>query len=53
MLVKENKPVNRLLIAKHGIVAAMKLEIWSFYDIMGLFLFVKKCEENKEMVKPN
>ncbi len=53
MIVKENEPFNRFLFAKHGIIAAMKLEIWSFYDIIGLVSFAKKCEENKEMEQRN
>lgn len=48
MLVKEHKPMNRLLLAKHSILAAMKGEIGNFFDIIGLVSFAKKCIDQKE-----
>jgi len=44
MIVKEKKPVNRALIAKHSIVAAMKGEVGQFFSILKLVSFAKKCE---------
>ncbi len=44
ILLKEEKPLDRVLIAKHSIIAAMRGEIGSFYDILGLVSFAKKCE---------
>ncbi len=50
MMLKEQKPVNRVLIAKHGIIAAMKGEISQFYGIIGLVSFAKKCESKREEI---
>lgn len=48
MIVKliqdSNKPVDRVLIAKHGIIAAMKGEIGKFFNMVGLVSFAKKVE---------
>lgn len=44
MLVKEKKPVNRVLIAKHGIIAAMKGEVGQFFNLIRLVSFAKKSE---------
>ncbi|WP_236262962.1 type 1 glutamine amidotransferase domain-containing protein [Aggregatimonas sangjinii] len=44
MLVKEKKPVDRVLIAKHGLLAAMKGEVGQFYHLIRLVSFAKKCE---------
>lgn len=44
MILEENKPIDRVLIAKHSLVAAMKGEIGSFYDLLGLVSFTKKCQ---------
>ena len=50
MLIKEKKPVNRVLIAKHSIIAVMKGEVGDFFNMIGLVSFVKKCEsEGKEI----
>ncbi|MBL0682947.1 type 1 glutamine amidotransferase domain-containing protein [Aquimarina mytili] len=50
LLVKEKKPVNRVLIAKHGIIAAMKGEVGQFFNMIGLVSFAKNCEpKNKEI----
>ncbi len=35
-------PINRVLIAKHSIIAAMKGDVSRFFDIIGLASFVKK-----------
>lgn len=35
-------PINRVLIAKHSIIAAMKGDVGRFFDIIGLASFVKK-----------
>lgn len=47
LLVQENKPVNRMLIAKHAIVGAMKGEIGDFFNMLGLASFAKKCASKK------
>ncbi|GAA4271550.1 type 1 glutamine amidotransferase domain-containing protein [Aquimarina gracilis] len=47
LILKENKPFKRILIAKHGIVAAMKGEIGNFIDMIGLVSFAKHCEAEK------
>jgi putative intracellular protease/amidase len=48
MILKENKPLSRLLIAKHGFISAMQFNIRDFYKISKLASFAKKCEEDKE-----
>ncbi|GGG26491.1 hypothetical protein GCM10011344_29030 [Dokdonia pacifica] len=42
MMVTEHKEVNRVLIASHSIIAAMKGDIGQFYDIIGLVSYAKK-----------
>ena len=42
MQVKEKKPVNRVLIATHSIVAAMKGDVGRFFEIIGLVSYAKK-----------
>ncbi len=44
MVIKEKKPVNRVLIAKHSIISAMKGEVGHFFNMIGLVSFAKKCE---------
>ncbi len=44
MITKEKRAVNRVLIAKHGIIAAMKGELGNFFAIIRLVSFIKKCE---------
>lgn len=39
-----NTPVNRVLIAKHGIIAVMKGNVGGFYDLIRLVSFAKKME---------
>ncbi len=41
----ENQSLQRMLIAKHSIVAAMKGEIGSFVELVGLVSYAKKCEK--------
>lgn len=50
MLLEENKPVNRVLIAQHTIVAAMKGELGDFVNILGLVSFAKNCESEREKI---
>ncbi|WP_340062958.1 type 1 glutamine amidotransferase domain-containing protein [Ascidiimonas aurantiaca] len=47
-LLIENKPLSRLLIAKHGFIEAMQFNIWRFYEISKLASYAKKCEEGKK-----
>ena len=42
MVVVEKKPINRVLIAMHSIVAAMKGDVNRFFDIIGLVSYAKK-----------
>ncbi len=44
LILQQKKPFKRILIAKHGIVAAMKGEIGNFIDLIGLVSFAKKSE---------
>ncbi|GMN11384.1 hypothetical protein MTsPCn9_10090 [Croceitalea sp. MTPC9] len=44
ILLKEKKPLNRLLIAKHSIMAAMQGKMGDFYNLSGLVSFAKDCE---------
>jgi len=48
MLVKEEKPVNRVLIAKHGIIAAMQGKVGDFANLISMVSFAKKCESKAE-----
>ncbi len=50
LLIKQQKPLNRVLIAKHGIIAAMRGKIGDFYDMLALVSFAKKCEEANEKI---
>lgn len=50
MLLIENKPIDRLLIAKHSIIAAMKGDLTDFFNIIGLVSCVKKHEIKKEKI---
>jgi len=43
-LGEERKSIDRLLIAKHSIIAAMKGDVSGFFNIIGLVSFVKKME---------
>ena len=45
-ILSKNKPVNRMLIAKHAIIGAMDWKIGDFTNLMGLVSFVKDCEGN-------
>jgi hypothetical protein len=40
----KEKSIDRLLIAKHSIIAAMKGDVSGFFNIIGLVSFVKKME---------
>nr|WP_299382262.1 type 1 glutamine amidotransferase domain-containing protein [Allomuricauda sp.] len=44
MVIKERQPLDRVLIAKHGIIAAMKGEMGDFTSLVGMVSFAKKCE---------
>ncbi|UCD61194.1 MAG: type 1 glutamine amidotransferase domain-containing protein [Flavobacteriaceae bacterium] len=44
MSVVEKKPINRVLIAMHSIVAAMKGDVGRFFDIIGLVSYAKKYD---------
>lgn len=41
----EKKSIDRLLIAKHSIIEAMKGDVGGFFNIVGLVSFVKKVEQ--------
>ncbi len=49
-ITQEKKPMNRALIAKHGIIAAIKGEIGQFFSIISLVSFAKKCEAKNEKI---
>lgn len=42
LIIKENKPVDRMLIASHSIIASMKGEVGKFFNILGLVSHVKR-----------
>ncbi|UII75810.1 type 1 glutamine amidotransferase domain-containing protein [Flagellimonas sp. HMM57] len=44
ILKDEKMPINRVLIAKHSIIAAMKGDIGRFVDIIALVSFIKQME---------
>ncbi|MCL6265990.1 type 1 glutamine amidotransferase domain-containing protein [Flagellimonas myxillae] len=44
IMVDQNKPFDRVLIAKHGILAAMKGELGNFANLISLVSYAKKCE---------
>ncbi|CAL2103118.1 Type 1 glutamine amidotransferase domain-containing protein [Tenacibaculum sp. 190130A14a] len=43
-LLQERKVVDRVLLAKHGIIAAMRGNIGDFINLLSLVDFAKKCE---------
>ncbi|MFT5890581.1 MAG: putative intracellular protease/amidase [Dokdonia sp.] len=43
MSIEEKKPINRMLIASHGIIGVMKGETGRFFDMVRLTSFAKKC----------
>jgi putative intracellular protease/amidase len=47
MTLIENKPLSRLLIAKHGFIEAMQFDILDFYKLSKLASYVKNFEEEK------
>ncbi len=53
MLLNGNKPVNRVLIAKHGIISAMQGELGDFSNMMSLVAFTKKCESKRKDIALN
>ncbi|TPN88914.1 type 1 glutamine amidotransferase domain-containing protein [Aquimarina algicola] len=50
MSVQQHKPIKRVLIAKHSIVAAMQGEISSFFNMLSLTSFAKKHEARKNKI---
>jgi len=48
MLILYQTPMDRVMIAKHSIVAGMKGDIGSFFDLVGLVSFAKECALQKE-----
>lgn len=51
ILIEDQKPLSRLLIAKHSIMAAMQWKLSDFYNLNGLVSFAKKCELQREKVQ--
>jgi len=50
LLVEQNKPLDRVLIAKHGIIAAMKGELGQFAALIGLVSHAKKYESKSRKI---
>ncbi len=50
MLLKKKKPINRVLIAQHSLVAAMQGELSDFFNLIGLVSFEKKCESKRDEI---
>ncbi|WP_378173901.1 type 1 glutamine amidotransferase domain-containing protein [Aquimarina sp. SS2-1] len=48
MISIDNKPVQRILIAKHGIIAAMQGKIGRFFSLVGLTSYAKKISKDFE-----
>lgn len=46
LCVEEQKEVDRMLIAKHSIVAVMKGDIGGFFGLVGLTSYAKKVAKN-------
>ena len=44
LLLEEKQPFNRVLLAKHGILAAMQGEMGKFFNLIGLVSYAKKME---------
>lgn len=44
MLQVQRIPINRVLVAKHGIIAAMQGDVGGFLDLIGLVSFLKEKE---------
>jgi putative intracellular protease/amidase len=42
LLVKENKSIDRMLLAQHSVIASMKGKIGRFFSILGLVSYVKQ-----------
>lgn len=47
LLIQENKPVDRLLMASHVVIAAMNGEIGRFFGLLGLVSYAKKTSKNQ------
>ncbi len=45
IILTENNPINRMLIAKHAIIGAMDWKIGDFTNLMGLVSFIKDCDD--------
>jgi hypothetical protein len=43
MMITDKKQVDRVLIAKHSLVAAMQGKIGDFFSLLGLTSYAKKC----------
>ncbi|RDY61537.1 type 1 glutamine amidotransferase domain-containing protein [Flagellimonas nanhaiensis] len=50
IMVEEKKPLNRVLIAKHSIISAMKGEVGQFFNMIGLVSYAKKCESRRNEI---
>ncbi|WP_276392166.1 type 1 glutamine amidotransferase domain-containing protein [Eudoraea chungangensis] len=44
LVVEEQKPLNRVFIAQHSLVSAMKGEVGNFFNMIGLVAYAKSCE---------
>ena len=44
LMLQQNKSVDRLLIAKHSVISAMKGEVRQFFNLIGLVSFTKRFE---------
>ncbi|MEM9679609.1 MAG: type 1 glutamine amidotransferase domain-containing protein [Bacteroidota bacterium] len=50
LIIKEHQPVNRVLIAKHSIIAAMQGNIGDFSNLIRMVSFAKKCESKARII---
>ncbi|WP_223826554.1 type 1 glutamine amidotransferase domain-containing protein [Flagellimonas sp. S3867] len=49
-LQKEKKSMDRILLAKHGIISVMKGQLGDFPNLIGLVSYAKKCESQTEKI---
>jgi len=47
LLIEEKKPIDRVLLASHSVIAIMKGEIGRFFGVLGLTSYAKSKSETK------
>nr|WP_298789765.1 type 1 glutamine amidotransferase domain-containing protein [uncultured Allomuricauda sp.] len=49
-LFSENKPIDRILLAKHSIISVMKGQLGDFPSLISLVSYAKKCETKSKKI---